>query len=74
MGHTQLDCFGLNYKFTMTNAPAFKDESFISTDEDYLSKIEFELTSVSLPGQPFKNYSTTWSDIDRTMFLHENFE
>ncbi|MBK9932900.1 MAG: DUF3857 domain-containing protein [Cytophagaceae bacterium] len=73
MGHTQLDCFGLNYKFTMTNAPAFKDESFISTDEDYLSKIEFELTSVSLPGQPFKNYSTTWSDIDRTMFLHENF-
>ncbi|MCA0363582.1 MAG: DUF3857 domain-containing protein [Bacteroidetes bacterium] len=73
MGHTQLDCFGLNYKFTMVNAPAFKDESFISTDEDYLSKIDFELTSVSLPGQPFKNYSTTWVDIDRTMFVHENF-
>ncbi|MEP1034877.1 DUF3857 domain-containing protein [Ekhidna sp.] len=36
------------------NIPAFKNEPYITTREDYISKIDFELKRYDLPGQPAK--------------------
>ncbi|AWV98066.1 DUF3857 domain-containing protein [Arcticibacterium luteifluviistationis] len=64
---TGLKVNAIQYKFVVKDAPAFKNESFITTSNDYISKIEFELSSVDIPGQPLKNYNTTWDELDETL-------
>ena len=70
---TSLGTNALKYRFAVANAPAFKDEPFISTESDYLSKVEFELSSIELPGQAVKNYNTTWAELDQTMTALEKW-
>lgn len=72
-GHSKLDTYGTHYTWAVQNAPAFKDEPYITTADDYLSKIEFELSRVSLPNQLVKSYSTTWQKIAETLNNSESF-
>jgi len=67
MGSSRLDGPGLSYRFVVKDAPAFVDEPFITTENDYLSRIRFELASVSIPGGTRKRYSQTWEQVDETL-------
>ncbi|REA62297.1 hypothetical protein DSL64_08485 [Dyadobacter luteus] len=58
---------GISYRFVVKDAPAFTDEPFITTSADYLSRIRFELASVSIPGQAQRRFSQTWDQVDRTL-------
>lgn len=58
---------GISYRFVVKEAPAFMDEPFITTPADYLSRIKFELASVSIPGQAPRRFSQTWDQVDRTL-------
>jgi len=49
--------------FRTENVPALKTEKFVPTMGDYISKVEYELTSMAMPGQSFLNYSLTWPKI-----------
>jgi len=53
----------LALKYIAENVPAFKEERFITTVEDYISKIEFELSSTKFPGSTYKDYSSNWPKI-----------
>lgn len=64
---TGLKVNAIQYKLAVKDAPAFKNEAFITTASDYISKVEFELSSVDIPGQPLKNYNTTWDELDATL-------
>ncbi len=64
---------GVRYRFVVKNAPAFKNEPFITTTSDYISKVGFELAQVALPGEYTKNYSIDWSDIDKTLLESDNW-
>jgi hypothetical protein len=60
------------YRFVVKDAPAFKDESFIASREDYISKVEFEWLSI------YSNYTTTsfsntWGDLAKYLNFHEKF-
>lgn len=55
------------------NIPSIKDENFITTLQDYVSKIGFELTSTNFPGSGFKDYSSTWTQIITKMAEDESF-
>jgi len=55
------------------NIPAIKDENYITTLQDYVSKIGFELTSTNFPGSGVKDYSSTWEQIVSKMVEDENF-
>ncbi|MBO0930508.1 DUF3857 domain-containing protein [Fibrella aquatilis] len=59
--------------YAMANAPAFRNEPYITTAGDYVSKIEFELARVDVPGQLTENYSLNWPDIDQTLLRRESF-
>jgi hypothetical protein len=72
-GHSRLDTYGIKYLFAVKNAPAFKNEPYITTAKDYVSKIEFDLAKVTLPGQPAKEYSLTWESLDKTLNESDNF-
>jgi hypothetical protein len=53
--------------------PAIKNESYITTLEDYVSKIGFELTRTEFPGSGVKDYSSTWPKVIDGMMKEENF-
>lgn len=55
------------------NIPAIKTENYITTIQDYISKIGFELTSTSFPGSTYKDYSSSWPKIVKEMMDEERF-
>jgi len=63
----------IDYHFAVANAPAFRNEPYITTPADYLSKIEFELAKIEIPGNVKEAYSLSWDDIDRTLLNHGSF-
>jgi hypothetical protein len=73
------------HHWVIKDAPAFKEEPFMTCENDFVSKINFALAYIDYPGQPTKEIMGTWqklnndlleSDdfgraIERTMFLKE---
>lgn len=61
------------YEFTMKNIPAFKDESFISSKQDYLMKLDFQLCAIHHPSGSNVAIMTTWPKMTREMLDNEYF-
>ncbi|MFA6403426.1 MAG: transglutaminase domain-containing protein [Salinivirgaceae bacterium] len=51
------------YTFLSNDVPAFTTEEYLTSIENYLSSIQFEIGSLKMPNQPIKNFSTTWEAI-----------
>lgn len=60
-------------QFYAENVPALKKESFITTMDDYVSKVGFELTSTQFPGSGYKDYTSSWPKVIEEMLRSENF-
>ena len=67
VGHSKYDGAGLVYRFVVKDSPSFVNEPFITTASDYLSKIDFELESIMVPGEMVKHYSRTWENVEETL-------
>ncbi|MEI9921647.1 MAG: transglutaminase-like domain-containing protein [Bacteroidota bacterium] len=52
-------------RWAAQDVPAFKPEPFINTEEDYISKLKFELAATSFRGN-VTQLSETWQDINNT--------
>ena len=55
------------------NVPAFKREPYMSSANDFMSGLEFELSNVNFPGSYFKNVTSTWDDMRKTLIESEYF-
>ena len=53
------------YHYTCKDVPAIKEEPFMTTIENYTTKIKFELSNTNFTkiGGQYKNYTTSWNDI-----------
>lgn len=51
------------YRFGMKDLPAFRDESFITSPEDYLVKLDFQLAKIKYPSGGEVDIITTWPDL-----------
>lgn len=61
------------YKFGMKNVPAFGDEEFISSINDYIIKLDFQLSVVhNFDGSDYK-VITTWDDLKKKLLKHSEF-
>ena len=69
----KIEFFETRYRWAASDVPAFKPEPFITTEQDYISKINFELSFTKFPNQPIKNYMGSWSDINDQFSKSENF-
>ncbi|OSY87538.1 hypothetical protein WH52_10540 [Tenacibaculum holothuriorum] len=67
--------FSLNVlTYTGSNIPSLKDkEPYTGNLDNYRATIEFELSGTQFPNSIFKNYSTTWSDVCKTIYKSSNF-
>ncbi len=69
---------GVDYKFmvhkyTMRNLPAFEDESFITSRNDYLVKLDFQLSRINYPNGGNKEIMTSWPLINNDFLKSDNF-
>ena len=64
---------GREYRFVVKDAPAFMNEAYITTAMDYISKVDFELALIQIPGQPDKDYSLDYSSMAKTLMDNESF-
>lgn len=69
---------GIEYKdyistFVMKDVPAFTDETFITSREDYIMKIDFQLTKVQRPDGSKSEIITTWEKMVDDLLKEERF-
>ncbi|WP_461081031.1 transglutaminase domain-containing protein [Spirosoma flavus] len=61
------------YRFAMKDAPAFRNEAFVTTSDDYVAKIDFELAKYQLPNAVAHDFSVSWETLDRTLLDEADF-
>lgn len=61
------------YYFSASNIPAFPTEGFLRTRKNYLTMLKFELNRTNFPSTPPKQYTTTWSQVDKTLMESNSF-
>ncbi len=54
-------------RWVALNVPSFIDESYINSRENYISKFEFDIISISYPGY-YVNYSKDWIGLSYTLY------
>lgn len=65
--NSRVSCKGNIIHFQSDSVPALKDVSHIWNIRDYLTRVEFELKGVQFPYEPYKPYTQTWEDIEKTI-------
>ncbi|MBN2812583.1 MAG: DUF3857 domain-containing protein [Bacteroidales bacterium] len=61
------------YTFGMRNLPAFRDESFITSINDYIMKIDFQLAKIHYPNGAVVEIMTTWPMLIKELKKHSDF-
>lgn len=61
------------YRWVAVDVPAMKPEPFITTVNDYISKIEFELSTIKMPGALVKNVMNTWETLNEKLLENDDF-
>ncbi|MBC7872990.1 MAG: DUF3857 domain-containing protein [Ferruginibacter sp.] len=75
VGATERASFMANvtdYRWVMKDVPALKEESYTSTLNNHISRIEFQLASLSEPF-PFQQVMSNWEIVARELLEHEDF-
>ena len=60
-------------RWVAADVPAFKEEPYITTPKDYISKMNFELAFMKFPNQPVKPVMGSWEDINKQFNESRNF-
>lgn len=63
----------MDFIFGMKDLPAFKDEEFITSKEDYLVGINFQLSKYNNPRGRAREIMTTWSAMSDDFLKDESF-
>jgi hypothetical protein len=73
-GNNQSITYWVNeYNYSLTNVPAFPIGEKLTTPENYICKLEYELASYQFPGSMNKSFSQKWEDVDKILYEEEDF-
>ncbi len=61
------------HTYVMKAIPAFKDESYISSINDYIMKMDFQLTKYRSPTGGADQLLSTWPKLNKDLLKHEKF-
>ena len=50
-------------RYYAENLPAMKEETYVTTMEDYMASIQFQISSIEIPGRSVETIMTSWNDI-----------
>lgn len=63
----------LIYKFGMKDIPAFNDETFITSPNDYITKIDFQLAKIHRPNGTNEDIISTWPKLNKDLLAETQF-
>lgn len=55
------------FHYDATSVPAFPNEEFLRTANNYLTRIEFELQSTKFPNSVLNTYTSSWETINKNL-------
>jgi hypothetical protein len=61
------------HHWIVKHAPAFKAEPYMTTEEDYVSKINFALSHVAFQGEPVREIMGSWKKLNDNLLESESF-
>jgi hypothetical protein len=61
------------YRFLMKDVPAFIPEPHMACEEDYLSKVNFALSTINIPGVLYKDIMGSWEKLSTELLEDEDF-
>lgn len=61
------------FHWICNDVPAFRKEPFMTTERDYVSKINFELSQIVLPNYPTVELTGTWEKLTSNLMKHNDF-
>ncbi len=61
------------HKYIMKDIPAFNNEEFITSINDYIIKLDFQLSKINYPSGGSVNIMTTWNDMIKELLKHPDF-
>ena len=72
-GEGILHCVGKRYRFVGHNLPALRKKELLYAPESYGQRVSMELSAVQIPGRFYKNYSSTWADVEKLLLENSEF-
>ncbi|HTR28622.1 MAG TPA: DUF3858 domain-containing protein [Puia sp.] len=63
----------VTHRWVMVNVPALKEEPFTTTIDNYVSKIEFELSGVQFEGGTYHDLMGTWFKVCEGLMKDDDF-
>jgi transglutaminase-like putative cysteine protease len=61
------------HKFVMKDLPSFKDEEFITSINDYIIKLDFQLSKIINDDASYIDIKTSWPDLIKDLTKHDSF-
>jgi transglutaminase-like putative cysteine protease len=61
------------HHWVLDNAPAFKEEPYMTNEDDYVSRINFALSHIQLPQQPVREIMGSWKKLNDDLLESESF-
>jgi hypothetical protein len=71
--YANMGFYDMVHEYGMYDVPAFKDEVFITTKEDYILKVNFHLAGIILADGSRSNFLSTWPKIIQSLLDSEQF-
>ena len=62
-----------NHRWAMKDVPALREEPYMTTTNDYVSKIDFELAGLKWPDEAYNSVAGSWTKIDDELLIDDNF-
>ncbi|NCI50677.1 transglutaminase domain-containing protein [Sediminibacterium roseum] len=59
--------------WVIKDAPAMKEESFTTTIDNHITKIEFQLAQYRFPNRPYQDVMGSWAKVNETRMEREDF-
>jgi hypothetical protein len=71
--HGTIDDDVITHRWMMTNIPALKEEPFTTTIDNYVSKLEFQLSGVQFQGAPYHDEMGNWFQLCDALMKEDDF-
>lgn len=61
------------YNYTAKNVPPIKEEPYMTTKENFITQVKFEIHSVHYPAQPIEYLTRNWADVSKELLDNGDF-
>ena len=61
------------FKWGIKDVAPIREENFITTTDNYIRRIEFQLSAYNWPGEPRKPVQSTWEELMKDLIKSEDF-